>query len=374
VVLPLAGWLVVGAAVAGVACGVTGALLGRRMLQTQQKGLGKATAVTVLRPVSGAQPGLEQALASSLEQDYAGAVQLICGLQDPADPARQVVERLKAHFPDRDIAVTTGRTQGANRKVRNLINMAAAAKYDLLVLADADIVVRRSWLAALASSLAEESVGAASCFYAGEGGSFWSRLTAMGINYQFLPNALFGMASGLAYPCMGSTIALRRQTLAEIGGFEAFRDSLADDYEIGRAVRGKGLRLVYPPLIVRHLCDEPSFAALWQHELRWARTIRTADPLGHFGSLITHALPLALIGAALLGFSPPALIFLATVLAARLFLKRRIDHIAGTRAGPAWLLPLRDVLSFAVFLASLFGGAVEWKGERLRIGKHGAIS
>jgi ceramide glucosyltransferase len=196
----------------------------------------------------------------------------------------------------------------------------------------------------------------------------------MGISYQFLPNAVFGAATGLAHPSMGSTIALRRSTLVGIGGFEAFRDMLADDYEIGRAVRAKGYRLGYPALTVRHLCTEGTFAELWRHELRWARTIQTVDPAGHVGSVLTHPLPLALIGAVLLGFSPGALVVLASVLLARLFLKRRIDHIAGVRAGPAWLLPLRDVLSFGVFLVSLAGRGVRWRNDRLNIGARGAIS
>jgi ceramide glucosyltransferase len=196
----------------------------------------------------------------------------------------------------------------------------------------------------------------------------------MGISYQFLPSAVFGVATGLAHPCFGSTIALRRETLAAIGGFEAFRDTLADDYAVGSAVRGVGLRLAYAALLVRHICTERSFAELWRHELRWARTIRTVDPLGHFGSAVTHALPLALIAAGLAGFSLATLLVLATVLTARLFLKSRIDHIAKVRAGPAWLLPLRDVLSFGVFLASLVGRRVEWRAQQLRIGEHGVIS
>jgi ceramide glucosyltransferase len=241
---------------------------------------------------------------------------------------------------------------------------------------DSDIAAPQNWLSSVVASLSQPDVGAVSCFYAGQAHAPapWARLAAMGISYQFLPNVLFGTATGVAHPCMGSTIALRRQTLAEIGGFEAFRDTLADDYEIGRAVRTRGYRLAYPPLIVRHLCTEGSFAELWRHELRWARTVRTLEPAGHFGSVVTHPLPLALIGAALAGFSTGALIVLAMVLTARLFLKSRIDHIAGMRGGPAWLLPARDMLSFGVFLVSLAGRGVYWQGERLNIGARGAIS
>jgi ceramide glucosyltransferase len=331
--------------------------------------------VTLLKPLHDAEPRLEQALASALEQDYPAPVQMVCGVADAADPAIAVVERLKQRFPAYDIAMMAdGRTHGANRKVSNLINMLASAKHDVLVLADADILAQPLWLAAVVTALSRGGVGAVSCFYDGAGQGPWAQLVAMGISYHFLPNALFGAATGLAHPCMGSTIALRRQTLAEIGGFESFRDALADDYEIGRTVRARGYTLAYPKILVRHICTEGSFGELWRHELRWARTIRTMDPLGHFGSLVTHPFPLALLGAALLGFSPAALIFLATVVAARLFLKSRIDHIAGVRAGPAWLLPVRDVVSFGVSLASLAGRGVRWRGERLKIGADGAIS
>ena len=196
----------------------------------------------------------------------------------------------------------------------------------------------------------------------------------MGVAYHFLPNAAVGIGLGLAKPCMGSTIALSRETLQAIGGFAAFADLLADDYEIGRAVREQGLTIAYPPLAVTHYGDETSLGALVAHELRWARTVRIIDPAGHGGSLVTHALPLGLIGAGLAGFGPSACAGLATILACRLFLKSRIDHIVGTKAGPLWLLPVRDVLSFVLFVASLFGNAVHWRGPRLRVTRSGAMN
>ncbi len=369
-----AGWFLLLIALCGAAYAVAVAVLAARLLTGASDPPPNATPpVTILKPLSGAEPELEAALTSALSQDYAAPVQMVCGVSDAADPAIAVVNRLKQRFPDRDIAlVVDSRVYGANRKVSNLINMLPSAKHDVLVVADADIAVPRTWLSAVLGALSQPGIGAVSCLYAGEGRGRWAQLAAMGISYQFLPNAVFGTATGLAHPCFGSTIALRRQTLNQIGGFAAFRDCLADDYEIGRAVRAKGYGLAYPPLTVRHICTERSLRELWTHELRWARTIRTVDPVGHFGSVVTHAVPLGLLGA-VLAFSLPGLAVLATVLAARLFLKSRIDHIAGVRAGPAWLLPVRDVLSFGVFLASLAGRGVAWRGERLRIGERGAI-
>jgi ceramide glucosyltransferase len=319
--------------------------------------------------------GLEEALASALDQDYGGPIQLVCGLQNAGDPARLVVEQLQRRYPDRDISlIIDARIHGANRKVSNLMNMMSAAKHDLFVVADADIAVPRNWLATVATSLNVGGAGAATCFYTGEGRGLWSRLSAMGINYHFLPNAVFGTSFNLTRPFFGATMALRRVVLEEIGGFGALRNCLADDYEIGRRVRSSGYSIAYPRILVRHDCVDANWTDLWRHEFRWARTVRSVSAAGHWGSLTSHALPLALLGSAALGFSPVAVMALATVVLARLFLKMGIDDIAGASAGPLWLLPLRDILSFAAFLASLAGMNVSWRGDRLRVGKDGAIS
>jgi ceramide glucosyltransferase len=303
-------------------------------------------------------------------------VQIVFGLQNPDDPAHAVVARLKDRFSARDIVLVSNPTShGSNAKISNLINMMAEARHDVLVLADSDIDVGPAYLKAVVSTLSQPGVGAVSCLYGGEGwAGFWSRLAAMGVSYQFLANASVGIGLGMAHPCFGSTIALSRATLTQIGGFQAFADRLADDYEIGRAVRDTGQALTYPPLTVAHGNTETSLGALIAHELRWARTIRVIDPAGHWGSFITHALPLGLIGAAFTDFTPMACAVLGAILLARLFLKVRMDHIVGASAGPGWLLPVRDVLSFGLFIASLFGRRVEWRGTRLRVGKGGAMS
>jgi ceramide glucosyltransferase len=333
--------------------------------------------VTILKPLHQGEPGLSDSLESFFAQDYPGKVQILFGAHDASDPALDVVKALQARYPQVDTAIVADNAlYGSNAKVSNLINMFPAACHDIIVLSDSDITVPKDWLSKVTGALEQPGVGLVTCLYTGRVAepNLWARLSAMGTSYEFLPNVVLGTTFGLAEPCMGSTIALTRPVLDEIGGFAAFADYLADDYEIGQAVRAKGYVTAIPALGVGHAATEDSARELFRHELRWTRTIRMVDPLGHLGSFITFAVPLALMAAILLSFSVPSLAVLAMALGSRLFLKIRIDAIFGTYAGPAWLLPARDMLSFAVFVTSLFGETVHWRGSRFSIEPGGVLS
>ncbi|MEO8927254.1 MAG: bacteriohopanetetrol glucosamine biosynthesis glycosyltransferase HpnI [Caulobacteraceae bacterium] len=333
-------------------------------------------AVTLIKPLHGAPPGLMSALESFCRQDYPGDLQIVFGVQDAMDPAIGVIRDLQRRHPALDIELTIdARLYGTNRKVSNLINIAERARHGVLVMSDADIRVGPGYLRDVVGALGREGVGAASCLYVGVGGvDRWSTLSAMAINYQFLPSVALGKALGLARPCFGSTIAMTAEGLRGIGGFEAFADHLADDYEIGRAVRALGQGVAVPPLVVSHLCGEVSAGELIGHELRWNRTVRQIDAAGHAGSVITHPLPVALIGAALLGLPLPSLVLIFTIVGARIAAKFIIDAATGARAGPWWLVPARDVLSFGVFCASFAVNTVGWQGRRFRIGRDGLLA
>jgi ceramide glucosyltransferase len=333
--------------------------------------------VTILKPLYRGEPGLQENLESFFAQDFNAPVQIVFGVHDEADPAIAVVRALQAKYPQFDTCIVADAAlYGANAKVSNLINMLPAAKHDLLVLSDSDIKVPRNWLSQVTGALATPGVGVVTCLYKGEAGAkgVWPVLAAMGTSYDFLPNVVTGVSLGLAKPCMGSTIAFTRDVLRRIGGFAAFADYLADDYEMGRAVRRLGLNLAIPALGVSHSATETSYRELFRHELRWTRTIRRINPAGHVGSIITFAFPLALMAAVLLDFRPPSLAVMGIALGARLFLKYRIDGIFATRAGPFWLMPVRDLMSFVVFVASLSGETVHWRGARLSVEPSGMIS
>lgn len=342
---------------------------------------GPAAAVTVLKPLHGDEPGLEAALATVFDQDYPGEVQVVFGLQDPADPALAIAERLRAGHAGRDVRVVVDpREHGTNRKVSNLINMAAHARHDLIVLADSDIAAPRDYLRRVVSALvgggqAAGEPGVVTCAYYGAGRSgFWSRFAAMDLSYRFLPSVAVGVTLGLARPCMGSTIAVRRQMLNQIGGFEAFADRLADDYAIGEAVRASGRKSALAPVLVAHGCAEASLAELMAHELRWARTVRGVDPAGFAGSIVTYPLPLALIGVLLTEAAPWALAILALALICRAWMIRQVEKVAEPAPGAWWLFPARDMLSLIVFVGSFFVRVVHWRGARFRVDARGDLS
>jgi len=368
-------WLLAVPAVAGVAYNLAAAVVTLRFFARAPKSGGPFPPVSVLKPLHGAQDGLAQTLAQFCRQNYPGDVQIVFGVHDESDAAVAVVRRLCADMPEADISlVIDQRLHGANRKASNLINIAEHARHELLVLSDADIVVESDYLRRVVAAMAERGVGAASCLYVGQSdGSFWARLSAMGIDYQFLPSAVLGRALGMAEPCFGATIAITTKMLDEIGGFAAFADHLADDYEIGRAVRARGFHIAIPTLLVAHHCAETSGRELISHQLRWNRTVRLIDPLGFAGSLVTYPTAWGLLAAMAAGFPLWSGALILAILMARFCLKVCVDAATGARAGPWWLMPFLDIMSFGVFLASFTVNTVGWQGRRFRIGADGVI-
>ncbi|MCC8391545.1 bacteriohopanetetrol glucosamine biosynthesis glycosyltransferase HpnI [Paraburkholderia sp. MMS20-SJTR3] len=332
--------------------------------------------VSIVKPLHGTEWTLLDNLASFCAQDYPGPVQYLFGVHDSDDPALQAVEQLRRLHPRADITVVAdARLYGPNRKISNILNMLPHARHDVLVFADSDVSVAPDYLRCVVGALQKPGVGLVTCAYRGQPDpGFWPRLSAIATNYQFLPGVVIGLAFGLARPCFGQTIAMRRDTYERIGGFGPFARHLAEDYAIGEAVRALGEEVAIPPFAIAHACVETRAAQLVAHELRWSRTIRRINPLGHFGTALVHPLPFALLALAFSAGAPWAWPLPLTAFGARLALKWRTDRALRQRCRDLWLLPVWDLVAFAIFVASFRSSRVIWRGFSFKVDGDGMLS
>ena len=321
--------------------------------------------VTVLKPLHGGEPLLEEALASVCRQVYP-SWQVVFGVNDPADLALPVVRRLQARFPACDIAVVVDPTpHGPNRKVANLINMLPAAKHDVLVIADSDVHVAADWLSRLAAALAAPGTGLATTVYTGLPCGAVGHLGALQINHYFLPGALLARAMG-RQDCLGASMMLRRETLERIGGLHALVNHLADDNVLGRLVRRLGSTVALADTIpattvgrpVSRRCGATSCAgpapfARWSPCRSPPRCCNTRWP----GRRWRFRWPARRPGR-WPGSPPPGQ-------SARCAARSADRALALANRTPLWLLPVRELMSVAVMAASFVGRRVEWRGHTM---------
>ncbi len=337
-------------------------------------------AISVLKPLYGDEPMLEQALLGFVTQDYP-RLQIVFGVQSASDPAIAVVQRLRRRFPDRDLCLVIDATQhGQNRKIGNLINMLPHALHDLLVISDSDIHVAPDYLRQVACSFAAgRDVGLVTTLYHGipASPSLSRRLAAGQINHSFMPGVLLSRLLG-RQDCLGSTMALKRDILEAIGGLQALSAHVADDSVLGKLVREQGRTIAIAPSLTATTIADSGAADLFAHELRWGRTVRAVEPLGYALSAVQFPLfwaSLALAAAPQAGWT---WILFAVIWAFRGAVAARIDRLIdimghdreaeGGRDGiPFLLLPMRDWLSAVVMAASFTGRRVAWRGQMLHV-------
>ena len=336
--------------------------------------------VTILKPLCGNEPLLEEALESCFSQAYP-EFQIVFGLQDPADPALAVVERLRSRFPDCDIRIVIDSTMhGPNRKVSNLINMLPFARHEILVISDSDLHLPTNYLNRLVTALEHPGVGLVTSLYIGVPSAPKGWAAALGatqISHQFLPGVLLSRAMG-RQDCLGSTAMLRRDTLERTGGLQALVHLLAEDNVLGQRVRALGLSIELADIVPAATVPEPSFAPLWHHEIRWTRTIRELAPVSLCASTLQYPLFWSMLAVLLSGLAPWSLALFFVSWSMRAACARGIDKAlracVGRRAfaTPLWLLPLRDILSVAEIAASFWVDEVTWRGHKM--GASGAVT
>jgi len=331
--------------------------------------------ISILKPLCGLEPCLYNNLRSFCKQDYP-RYEIIFGVHSANDPALTVVHRLQSEFQHLDIHIVMQQASDCiNRKVGNLTSMQRRASFDYLVISDSSTAVGKDYLSYLAADLDKEDVGVVTCLYrACPQDSFFSRLAALYMNASFTPSIMVGWMLGMRDFGFGSTLALRKSALDTIGGFAALGNHLADDYMLAHLLRQHGLKTILSPYLVDTVVHESSLTSLWMHEMRWVRAVCIQQPAGHTFSCVTHVLPTTLIAWALAHAIPFAWIMPCVALLLRMatmFCGRWLHHMP--HRSDAFLLPLRDILSFAIWLGSYFGRHIHWRGRAFTLNRDGRI-
>jgi ceramide glucosyltransferase len=299
--------------------------------------------------------------------------EILFGISDVNDPAAALVENLQREFPGQSIRlVLCEKNLGANGKVSSLAQLAAQAKHDVLLVNDSDIRVPSNYLRTVVRELHAPNAGLVTCLYRGAPArTLASRLESLGISTDFVPGVLAAKEiEGGLYFGLGSTLALRRKDLDAIGGFESIVDYLADDYEMGKRIAERGLKIVLSNSVVETFLPAYGLPGFFSHQLRWVRTIRASRPGGYAGLLLTYTLPwaalcLLLAHGAIWAWTLFALAVLLRIIMARASAVSVLKDEDAIRS--LWLLPLRDFLAPVIWIAGWFGRKIVWRGQEFEL-------
>jgi ceramide glucosyltransferase len=328
--------------------------------------------VSMLKPVHGAEPGLEAHLATFFEQDYPEYEILFCA-RAADDAGLETARHVAAKYPHitAKFFSTGGMPDYINSKVASMELMEAHAAYDLLVVSDSDVRVTPDYLRAVALPFADDGVGAMCCPYRGiaADGGLWARLEAVGMSVEMTAGVLVAReVEGMQF-VLGPTMAFRREAISKMGGFKVTADYCADDFVLGNETYKLGLTVALSTHAIDHVVLNSTFISSMKHQVRWMKSTRFSRPKGHFGTALTFSVPFGLLGLAAgawMGHAWWGVALLAWSVANRLAMSIAVGGmVVQDRSwfGLLVLYPVRDLMGFCFWAASYWGRRILWRGK-----------
>lgn len=332
--------------------------------------------ITILKPICGLDIDTYENFASFCQQDYP-EYQIIFGVRDERDPSVEVVKKIIHNFPEIDIRlVVSDRTIGTNLKVSNLANAEAEARYSILLLADSDVRVGQDYLRRVIQPMRDPAVGVVTCLYRPLVRGWVAIFEAVGISTEYHASVLVARSlEGMNF-ALGPTIAIRRTALEAIGGFLAIADYLADDFQLGYLPAQAGYKVVLSDYVIDHVIATESFIDLIDRQTRWNCCTRVSRPWGYLGLIFTHGTAISLLFlmatfGSILGWAGLIITWSTRLIMAWVVGARTLKDPVAKKF--LWLVPLRDLISFALWCYSFFGDTFEWRGRRLRLTRGGLL-
>lgn len=340
-----------------------------------------APAISILKPLKGCDATTADSLGSWLKQEYVGRVQILFGVAGADDPVCEMARELIQKYPNADVQLALcGENLGTNGKVSTLVQLERMASHELILVSDADIRVPPDFLGNIAAPLHDPETALVNCFY-----KFANPVTsamqweAVAINTDFWSQVLQSQTLQPLDFALGAAILVRRKSLDDVGGFKAFANYLADDYQIGNRIAKRGGKIALCPVVVESRDAPMNWGDVWRHQLRWARTIRVSKPLPYFFSILSNATlwPLVWLVVSLITIrtfcAPLTAVFLLLVrIALAQSLQRRFVQ-SPQNVAPFWLVPVKDLLQTAIWVGAFCGNKIEWRGQKMRLRRDGTL-
>ena len=332
--------------------------------------------VSILKPVCGRDRDAYENLASFCCQQYS-TYQIIFAVQDGADSGIAVIRQIIHDFPAIDIQlVVSDRALGSNRKVSNLANAFTKAIYDVILLADSDVRVKPNYLQQVVQPLSNPKVGVVTCLYRSITEGWLTELEALSSATEFLPGVLVSnQLEGVKF-AMGQTIVLRRSVLEAIGGFEAIADYLADDFQLGYLPAQVGYQVVLSDHIIDHVMATSTITGALQRQLRWMVGIRASRPWGYLGLIFTYGTVASLLfwlvtDGSIFGWIVLGITWISRLAMAWFIGVRCIGDPVAKKL--LWLVPLRDLISFALWCYGFWGDTIQWRDRQFKLTRAGKL-
>ena len=340
-----------------------------------------APPVTLLKPLKGCDETAFDSLRSWFDQNYSEPMQILLGVADANDPVCEIARELIRGNPDRDAQlIICSESLGINSKVSTLIQLERYAKYELMLISDADVRVPRDFLANMVVPMRDDRNGLVHCFYRlADPTTLAMRWEAVAINADFWSQVLQAGSIKAIDFALGAVMLVRRKALTQIGDFKSLANCLADDYQLGHRIAEKGYSIALCPVVVECWEAPASWGDVWRHQLRWARTIRACQPLAYFFSILSNAtfwpllwliVSLAKSVPACFSFAAIACVLLRIVVARNL--QRRLTP-ERKLVSPFWLVPIKDLLQVVLWLGAFLGSSIEWRGQRMELRNGGTL-
>jgi len=341
--------------------------------------------VSVLKPLHGTEQGLERNLESFFEQDYPEFELLFCARHETDEGlrlARQVAER----YPRVDARfVTCGEPlpQFHNAKVYSLAKLDSVARHELFITSDADVRVTPDYLRRMVQNLKDPHVGLASCVYLGTvdrgaTANFAGQLDAVGKSVEMTSGVLVAdMLEGTKF-ALGASMAVRKRSFQDAGGFEELGQFYADDFVLGHRLAEQGVGVRMATHVIRLMVPDTPLSLSFRNQLRWMQSTRRSRPWGHLGSGLTFAVPFGLLGllwGLLSGHALWGLVWLSWMAINRWLLAGSILRVLGD---PDWvrgtmIYPVRDLLGSILWLGSYASNRFYYRGKIYRLKNGGKV-
>lgn len=332
--------------------------------------------VSILKPLKGLDDNLFDNLASFCMQDYP-EYEIIFSIQDHNDPAYKVARKIKDKYPKRNISIVVEKCNiGLNPKVNNLIPAYRASRYEYVLISDSNVMVDKDYLKEIVKHM-KEDVGLVSNLIKGVGGStIGSILENLHLN-SFIIGSVCFLDKFLKMPCViGKSMLMRKKDIESIGGFNAVKDVLAEDYVIGERIHKMGKKVVLSNYIINNVNEYWGMRRFLNRHTRWGKLRWRLGGIKYISELIVNPVFISFIPIFALEFSVIAFLFMLFVSIVKILGDLYLGKITNSVSNPiVYLLsPFKDIIIGFLWFVPLLSNTIVWRGNRYIIGKNSMLS